>query len=257
VDAVVHLAARVHVMRETSADALAAYRAVNVGATERLARMAAQLGAIRIVYASSIKVNGESTAQEQFRPDDEPRPLDPYGVSKWEAERALWEIAATTPLEIVVVRPPLVYGPEVGGNFLRLLRLVSSGVPLPLARVRNRRSMIYVGNLSSALIACATQARAAGETYLVCDGEDLSTAELVIRLAHALRCRARLVPVPPSWLRLAGAIAGKADEVGRLIGSLTVDGSRLRSTLGWTPPHSVDAGLRETARWFSDSTRAT
>jgi nucleoside-diphosphate-sugar epimerase len=149
-----------------------------------------------------------------------------------------------------VVRPPLVYGPGVGGNFLRLLKLVRRGAPLPLGAVHNRRSMIYRGNLVSALIACAGDARAAGNTYLVSDGEDLSTRDLVSRLAKSLGTRARLWPVPPAALRLAGALTGKAAEVDRLIGSLAVDSSHIRTTLGWTPPHSVAEGLADTAQWF-------
>jgi nucleoside-diphosphate-sugar epimerase len=253
VDAVIHLAARVHVMRDTSTDPLAAFRAANVSATEALARAAAVHGVKRFVYVSSIKVNGEATAERAFTPSDTPNPVDAYGVSKWEAEQALRRLAGDKQLEVVVVRPPLVYGPGVGGNFLRLLRLVSAGVPLPLGSVRNARSMVYVENLAHALIACATHARAAGETYLVRDGEDLSTPDLITRLADAVGKKPRLLRIPLSVLGLAGALTGKRAEVERLTGSLRVDSSHLETTLDWSPPYSVGAGIAETARWFESA----
>jgi nucleoside-diphosphate-sugar epimerase len=253
VDAVVHLAARVHVMDEKAADPLHAFRSLNVDVTRALAEAAARRGVKRFVYVSSIKVNGESTRLEPFHPDDVPNPSDPYAVSKWEAEQCLWRICAETGLEGVVVRPPLVYGPGVGGNFLRLLKLVRRGVPLPFGAVENRRSMIYVGNLARALIACATDARAAGKTYLASDGRDLSTAELVRRLGDAMGVRARLVPIPPGLLKLAGSLTGKTAEVDRLIGSLALDSSHLLATLGWVPPYPVEEGLLATARWFTSA----
>ena len=250
VDAVIHLAARVHVMRESAADPLAEFRAVNVGVTESVARAAAAQGVKRFVFVSSVKVNGEATSAKPFTSDDVPAPRDPYGISKWEAERALARIADTSGLEVAIVRPPLVYGPGVGGNFLRLLKLLRRGIPLPFGAVDNRRSMIYNGNLASVLRACAVHPGAAGKTYLVSDGEDLSTAELTRRLAAVLGMRARLVPVPPPVLRLAGALTGKAGEIDRLVGSLRVDASRVRDELGWKPPHTVQEGLTETAAWF-------
>ena len=250
VDAVIHLAARVHVMRETAADPLSEFRALNVAGSETLAHAAAAAGVRRIVYVSSIKVNGEATFVTPFTADDIPRPQDPYGISKWEAEQGLQRIGAATGLEVAIVRPPLVYGPRVGGNFLRLLTLVRRGVPLPLGSVQNRRSMVYSGNLASALAACAIHPQAAGNTYLVSDGEDLSTPALVRQMAVLMGVRAPLWHVPPVVLSGAAALVGKRAEVQRLTGSLTVDGSPLRETLGWTPPFTVAEALTETTRWF-------
>jgi nucleoside-diphosphate-sugar epimerase len=253
VETVIHLAARVHVMRDISADPLEAFRAINVRATAALARAAAAQGVKRLVFVSSIKVNGEATAGRPFSEHEPARPVDPYGISKWEAERALWRVADETGLEVTIVRPPLVYGPGVGGNFLRLLKLVQRGIPLPFGAIENRRSMIYNGNFAYALIACATHANAAGKTYLVSDGEDLSTAELMRRLARALGTSARLLPVPAGILRVGGALTGRAAEIDRMIGSLVIDGSRIRSELCWRPPYSTNDGLTETARWFSST----
>jgi len=251
VDAVVHLAARVHVLRDTAADPVAEYRVVNVEATQGLARAAAARGVKRLVFASSIKVNGEATGDRPFRHDDVPAPADPYGVSKWEAECALHRISHETGLEVVVVRPPLVYGPGVGGNFRRLLKLVVRGMPLPFGAVDNRRSMIYNGNLANALAACSFHPDAAGKTYLVSDGEDLSTADLVRRLAAALGVTARLLPVPPQILRLAGALTGRTAEIDRLTGSLRVDSAPIRTELGWGAAYSMQEGLADTAGWFA------
>jgi len=255
VDVVIHLAARVHVMRERAADPLAAFRASNVEGTERLAREAVAHQVRRLVYVSSVKVNGERTDATPFTPDDAPAPQDPYGISKHEAERMLRAIADATDLEVTVVRPPLVYGPRVGGNFLRLLRLTRRAVPLPFGAVDNRRSMIYNGNLASALGACAFHPAAAGKTYLVSDGEDLSTAALIRRLACALGVKARLVPVPRPILQLAGTVSGKAAEVDRLVGSLQVQSGGIRADLGWSPGYTVDEGLAETAAWFRGLSR--
>ncbi|HYH42221.1 MAG TPA: NAD-dependent epimerase/dehydratase family protein [Burkholderiales bacterium] len=255
VDVVIHLAARVHVMRERAADPLAAFRASNVEGTERLAREAVAHQVRRLVYVSSVKVNGERTDATPFTPDDAPAPQDPYGISKHEAERMLRAIADATDLEVTVVRPPLVYGPGVGGNFLRLLRLTRRAVPLPFGAVDNRRSMIYNGNLASALGACAFHPAAAGKTYLVSDGEDLSTAALIRRLACALGVKARLVPVPRPILQLAGTVSGKAAEVDRLVGSLQVQSGGIRADLGWSPGYTVDEGLAETAAWFRGLSR--
>lgn len=255
VDTVVHLAARVHVMRETAQDPLEAFRAVNVGGTEALGRAAGTHGVKRIVYVSSIKVNGEVTTRHPFSPNDLASPSDAYGVSKWEAERVLREIGESCSLEVTVVRPPLVYGHGVGGNFLRLLRLVRRGVPLPFGAIDNRRSMIFNGNLADALIACAFHPCAAGKTYLVRDGEDLSTPDLLARLAAAMGVSPRIWPVPSGILRFAGLLTGRAAEVDRLIGSLVVDDSDIRSDLGWRPPFSVEQGLSETVAGFKSAAR--
>lgn len=253
-DAVIHLAARVHVMRETAADPLVEFSRVNVAATEHLARSAVAAGVRRLVFVSTVKVNGEATVGAPFRESDPPRPQDPYAISKWEAEQALWRIAAETGLEVVVVRPPLVYGAGVGGNFLRLLRWVKRGVPLPLASVRNRRSLIYVGNLADALVTCADRPEAAGKTYLVSDDQVLSMPELIRYLARSMGQKPRLWPCPPAALHLGGHWLGKGAEVERLIGSLEVDSGAIRRDLLWKPPFSARQGLEETVAWFMGET---
>ncbi len=250
IESVVHLAARVHVMRDIAADPLAAFRQVNVAGTERLVLQAAQAGVKRLVYLSSIKVNGEQTHGAPYREEDVPAPADPYGVSKWEAEQALHRIARETGLEVVVLRPPLIYGPEVKANFLRLLRGVDRGLPLPFGRIENRRSLLFVGNLCDAIATCLEHPAAAGETFLLSDGEDLSTPELIRRIATVMNRQSRLIPVPEALIELAGRLAGRHAEVERLVGSLCVDSSKIRDTLGWCPPYSVDDGLRRTVEWF-------
>jgi nucleoside-diphosphate-sugar epimerase len=240
-------------MRETASDPMIEFRTINVGVSETLAKAAIAHRVKRFVYVSSVKVNGEATSDQPYIRVDLPAPQDAYGISKWEAERALWAMTHSTGLEVTVVRPPLVYGAGVGGNFLRLLKLVSCGTPLPFSAVHNRRSMIYNGNLAHALIACAVHPNAAGKTYLVSDGEDISTPDLVRKLAAALGKRARLLPVPVGILQLAGAVTGKTAEIDRLVGSLQVDSSRMRSDLGWTPPFSLEEGIAATARWFAEA----
>lgn len=249
VRAVIHLAARVHVMTDRAADPLGEFRRVNRDWPERLARAAAEEGVRRFVYLSSIKVNGEDSAAP-FTEQDVPAPRDPYGISKWEAEQALAAVSSETGLETVVIRSPLVYGPGVGGNVLRLLKVLRRGIPFPLALIKNRRSLIYRGNLVDALIRCMQDRRAAGETYLVSDGEDLSTPDLIRRFASALGMAAPLWPLPLWVLRFIGQAVGKTDVIDRLIGSLQVDSSKIRRQLDWDPPYSVDQGLAETAVWF-------
>lgn len=245
VDSVVHLAARVHVMADKAVDPLAEFRRVNTAGTLHLARQAARAGVRRLVYLSSVKVNGEATAPgRKFTAADSPAPLDPYGISKMEAEQGLAAVATETGLEVVIIRPPLVYGPGVKGNFARLLALVERGVPLPLALVDNRRSMVALGNLVDLIITCLDHPAAAGQTFLVADGEDLATPELIRRLAQAMGRPARLWPLPVSLLRLGGRLLGHTAEVERLVGSLQVDIGHTCRTLGWTPPLSVDEGLR-------------
>lgn len=250
IDVVVHLAARVHVMQENAADPLAAFREVNVAGTERLARAAAHSSVRRLVFVSSIKVNGEQTNGVPFTGMDTPAPQDPYGVSKYEAEQVLHRVAQETGMEVVIVRPPLVYGPGVGGNFLRLLKLVSRGVPLPLASVNNLRSMIYLGNFVDALITCATHQAAAGKTYLVSDGKDLSTSELIRNMARLMDKAGRLISFPTALLQLLGHLTGKSGEVERLIGSLQIDSMPIRQELGWAPLFSMEQGLQETVQWY-------
>jgi len=249
VSGVVHLAARTHVLRETATNPLAEYRRINVSGTERLARSAAACGVRRLVFLSSVKVNGERTTGRPCTEGDTPRPEDAYGVSKWEAEQALSRIAAGTGLEVVVLRPPLVYGPGVKGNFLRLMNLVARGVPLPLGAVANRRSFIYTGNLAGAIVQALDAPQAAGRTYLVSDGEDVSTPDLVRALARALGVKPRLLSLPLAALGLGATLAGKRAEFARLTGSLQVDSSRIRQELGWEPRFSLTQGLTETARW--------
>ena len=248
-DTVIHLAARVHIMDDPAADPLREFRTVNTEGTRRLAREAARAGVRRLVFISSIKVNGEE-ADAPYTEDSPARASDPYGISKWEAEQALRQIESETGLEVVIARPTLVYGPGVKANFLNMIKVVSRGYPLPLGSITNRRSLTFVGNLVDALTCCAVHPAAAGQTYLVSDGEDVSTPELIRRTAAALGVPARLLPFPPALMRLAGKLTGRSAAVRRLTGSLAVDSSKIRSDLGWQPPYTLDQGLGETARWF-------
>jgi nucleoside-diphosphate-sugar epimerase len=243
VDTVVHLAAVAH-----RAAGEAEIRRTNFDATLKLAESAA--GSVRrFVFLSSVKVHGEDSGTEAYSEAAPLRPEDAYGRSKLEAERALTDLAARSGMELVMIRPPLVYGPQVKANFLRLLRWIDSGLPLPLASVRNRRSLIYLENLIDAIARCAEHPDASG-AFLVSDEEAVSTPELVARIARALGRPPRLIPFPPALLRLAGTVAGHVDEVRRLTGNLLVDHSRARRVLDWRPPHALDKGLAETVRWF-------
>jgi nucleoside-diphosphate-sugar epimerase len=253
VDSVVHLAARVHVMKEAASDPLAAFRQVNVVATERLAREATKAGVRRFIFVSSIGVCGQEVNKQTglcYSEADAPAPYNPYTISKWEAEQILHRISKETGLQSVVLRPPLVYGPDAPGNFDRLITLVYRGLPLPLAGVKNRRSFVYVGNLTSSILACLKYPKALCQTFLVSDGEDLSTPELIRRIAHALGRPARLLPFPASLLRLAGWLTGQTETTDRLLNTLVVDSSKIRRTLDWTPPYSIGQGLQRTAEWF-------
>lgn len=245
IDYVVHLAARVHVMNETSANPLAQFRAINTEATVCIAKQAAALGVKRFIYVSSIKVNGEATAGSPFVADDIAKPMDDYAVSKAEAEAQLQNISLHSAMQVVCVRPPLIYGPGVRGNFLRLIKLVEKGLPLPLAMIKNNRSMVSVGNMVDLLECCIRHPQAAGEIFLVSDGISLSTPELICKLADCLDVPARLFPVPLSLLKLAGKITGQSSTISRLCGSLEVDITKTRERLGWQPPQSVEAGIRE------------
>ncbi len=244
-DAVVHLAARVHVMHEKAAKPLALYRSTNTDATLNLARQAARAGVKRFVFISTIKVNGEGRTMP-YRETDAPAPEDAYAISKWEAEQGLQQIARETGLEVVILRPPLVYGPGVKANFLRLLRTVERGWPLPLGAIRNRRSLLYLGNFVDAIRLCVEHPAAAGQTFLLDDGEAVSTPDLVRAVAHAMKRPARLLWVPVSMLEFMGTLLGKRTAVSRLTGSLWVDSSLIRSRLSWTPPYSMEAGLAAT-----------
>jgi len=249
-DVVIHLAARAHVIRDEVSDPLVAFRTVNATGTATLAWAAARAGVRRLIYLSSVKVNGERTGSAPFRESDMPAPKDAYGLSKYEAEQVLWQIAAETGLEVTILRPPLVYGPGVKANFLRLLQWVDGGFPLPLASVKNQRSLLYVGNLVDAIVACLSHSAAAGQLFLLSDGEDISTPALIRRLATVLGRRPHLLPFPLFLLRFAAALAGKEKEGDRLLGSLAVDMTCIRQQLGWNPPYSMAEGLRSTISWF-------
>ncbi len=248
VDAVIHCAARVHVMQEQAADPLAEFRRANVEGTLRLARQAVAAGVRRFVFVSSIKVNGEQTPPGQpFRADDAPQACDPYGISKHEAEEALLALGAESGLEVVIVRPPLIYGPGVKANFLSMLRWLNRGVPLPLGAIDNRRSLVALDNLVDLIVTCLTHPAAANQTFLVTDGEDVSTTELLRRMGQAMNRSARLIAVPAGLLEQAAALVGKRDMAQRLCGSLQVDMQKTRQLLGWNPPLNLDQGLKKAA----------
>lgn len=254
---VVHLAARVHVMKDRATDPLAEFRRVNVDGTENLARQAAKAGVRRFIYLSSIKVNGESTPPGRpFTADATPQPIDAYGISKAEAELRLRKVAEETGLEVVIIRPVLVYGPGVKANFLSMMCWLQKGIPLPLGAVNNVRSLLAVDNLVDLIIVCLDHPAAANEVFLASDGEDMSMPELLRRTATALGTKARLLPVPPILMEAAAALVGKTDVVQRLCGSLQVDIGKTRRLLGWSPPVSVDAALRQTADDFLENSPA-
>src|SRR6266850_1650629 len=247
VGTVVHLAAIAHRSNQVERE----IRRVNCDSAVRLAEAAAGIVG-RFIFLSSVKVHGEDSGGGTCVEDDALDPRDSYARSKLEAERALTETTARNGMELVLIRPPLVYGPEVKANFLRLLGWADSGLPLPFASVRNRRSLIYVGNLVDAIARCAEHPAARGP-FLVSDDETVSTPELVSRITRALERPARLIPVPPALLRAAGMIAGRRDEIQRLIGNLAIDSSKARRLLDWRPPYALDEGLAETARWFKSA----
>lgn len=249
VEILVHLASRTHVMRETASNPLAEYRKVNVVGTEHLARQAAAAGIKRLVFLSSVKVNGEGRL-DPYTEDDLPAPEDHYGVSKLEAEEVLWKVSAETGMEVVILRSPLVYGPGVKANFLSLLKAVHGGIPLPFGSIRNKRSFIYLDNLVDAIAVCLTHLAAVGSIYLVSDGDDISTPELIRKVAFAFERPVRLFAFPPRLIRFIGSMVGKGDTVNRLVGALTVDTRKIRQELDWHPPYNMEQGLRETADWF-------
>lgn len=251
IDTVIHLAARAHILNEDAVDPINAFRQTNFRGTERLAYSAAASGVKRLVYVSSIGVNGLQTETGRpFSESDTPNPHNPYALSKLEAEQALARISAETGLEVVIVRPPLVYGGNAPGNFAQMVKVLKRGVPLPLASVHNLRSLIYLENLVDALILCAVAPEASGNTYLVSDGEDISTPDLLRQLGAAIGQPARLFPCPASLLQLAGRLAGKTDQIDRLLGSLQIDSEKIRRELGWVPPYTLEQGLRATAEWY-------
>jgi nucleoside-diphosphate-sugar epimerase len=266
-DTVVHLAARVHVLREEASDQLAEFRAVNTEGTMNLARQAVQAGVRRFVLLSSIKVNGEQTSppfpqvrvrlrgeREYFSENDLPAPQDPYAVSKWEAEQGLLQLAAEVGMEVVIIRPPLVYGPGVKANFLAMMRWLRRGIPLPLGAIHNKRSLVALDNLVDLIVTCIGHPLAANQIFLVGDGEDLSTTELLSRMGKYLGKPARLLPIPQKIIETGLKGVGRSDLAQRLCGSLQVDISKARQLLGWNPPLSVDEGLRRTAQGFLHET---
>lgn len=242
---VIHCAARAHIMKDEVADPLAEYRRVNVNGTLNLARQAARAGVRRFVFISSIKVNGEATVSGQaFTASDTPAPDDPYGGSKLEAEQGLRQIAKETGMEVVIIRPPLVYGPGVKGNFKSLMALASKNLPLPLGAIHNQRSLVGIDNLVDLVITCVDHPAAANQTFLVSDDHDLSTTELLKIMTKAAGKRSRLLPVPAGLLRLGAALLGKKAVADRLLGNLQVDITRTKETLGWQPPVSVEEGIK-------------
>lgn len=241
-DAVIHLAGRAHVMDEQAADPLAAFRAVNVEQTLALARQAMAHRVRRFIYISSVKVNGEHTADQPFRSTDMPAPQDPYGISKYEAECQLLALAKDR-MEVVIIRPPLIYGPGVKANFRQLINAVRRGIPLPFGAVNNLRSLVYVGNLVDLIMTCLQHPHAANRVWMVSDNHDLSTPALIRMLGDVLEVPARLIDLPPGLLRSVASLAGKKAQAEKLLGSLQVDISPTQAVLGWTPPYSVRQGL--------------
>lgn len=254
VDVVIHAAARVHVMNEVAVDPLAAFREVNVEATLNLARQAAEYGVKRFIFISSIKVNGEGTeAGAVYRADDTPAPIGPYATSKLEAEQGLMSLAANTGMEVVVIRPVLVYGPGVKANFLSMMRWLYRGVPLPFGAVNNLRSLVAIDNLVDLIVTCSDHPAAANQVFLASDGEDVSTTQLLRKLANALGKPARLFPIPTRIMSGVAAMIGKRAMADRIFGSLQVDISKNRKLLGWEPPVTLDKALGLTAQHFLDS----
>jgi nucleoside-diphosphate-sugar epimerase len=248
---IIHAAARVHVMNDLSADPEAEYQRINVAGTLNLAEQAAAAGVKRFIFVSSIKVNGEATGMGQAFTADQPcSPSDPYGVSKAKAEQGLRELAARTGMEVVIIRPVLVYGPGVKANFLSMMRWLDKGIPLPLGAINNRRSLVALDNLVDLIVTCTRHPAAANQTFLVSDGNDLSTTGLLRQMAKALGKPARLIPVPMWLLTMGATLLGKRAFSQRLCGSLQVDISKTCTMLGWTPPVSVEQALKKTAQYY-------
>ena len=250
IDSIVHLAARVHVMKDNSADPLREFRQVNLDGTVNLARQAAQAGVRRLVFISSIKVNGEKTVGQYFTENDEPAPQDPYGISKFEAEQELRQIAGRTGLEVVILRPPLMYGPLVKANFYQLMNAIYRGWPLPLGSIHNQRSLLYVNTFADAIRVCLSHPNASGKTFLVSDDRSISTADLVTKLGYFLQRTPRLLNVPVVWMKLGGKCLGKSAVIERLTSSLVVNSNKIRQELDWTSPDSFEAGMQKTVEWF-------
>ncbi|MDQ6994879.1 MAG: SDR family oxidoreductase [Mariprofundaceae bacterium] len=243
VDVVIHCAARVHVMNDDSEDPLTEFRKVNVDGTLNLARQAVDSGVKRFVFISSIKVNGEATNDRAFTPNDMIQTHDPYALSKWEAEQGLFKLAETTNMEVVVIRPPLIYGSGVKANFKKMMQVVEKGLPLPLGAVHNQRSRVALDNLVDFICLCTKHPKAANEVFLISDGEDVSTTELLQKVAKAMDKKVRLIPVPVSFMRFIAKLLGKSDVADRLFGSLQIDSSKARNLLGWQPVITMDEQL--------------
>lgn len=251
IDVVIHLAARVHIMNEKSGSALDEYRQINSIATRNLAQHAAKCGVKRFVFLSSIKVNGEYTVNNvPFTEESAPKPEDPYGLSKLYAEQYLQTISQETGLEVVIIRPPLIYGPQVKANFLKMLGLVKKGLPLPFGQVKNSRNLLYVGNLVSALCTVVSHPNAANQTYLVADDESLSLTQMMNLIAQAMDVKLRLIPIPVGMMAALFRLLGLKSLTTRLFGSLEVSNHKIKSQLGWVPPVHVAEGLTETVKWY-------
>lgn len=245
-DVIIHTAARAHIMRDNVAEPLAEYRKVNVGGTLNLARQAAEYGIKRFIFISSIKVNGERTLKgKPFLSEDIPAPEDAYGLSKLEAEQGLRKLAVETGMEVVIIRPTLVYGRNVKGNFANLIKLIEKGLPLPLGAVHNKRSMVALDNLVDLVITCIDHPAAANQVFLASDGEDISTTELLRKVAKAMGKKSRLIPIPAGLLMFSATLLGKKSMVQRLLGSLQVDISKARDLLGWRPLETMEEQLRK------------
>ncbi len=250
IDSIVHLAARAHIMKDTSSDPLSTFRRVNVEGTVNLARQAARANVRRFIFTSSIKVNGEKTEGTGFTETDESAPEDPYGISKYEAEQELRQVAKETGLDVVILRPPLIYGPLVKANFYQLMNIIYNGWPLPLGKVNNQRSLLYVGAFASAIKTCLMHPNASGKTFLVSDEKSLSTSELIIKLGEFLNRPPRLLNIPLSWMKLGGKFLRKAAAIDKLTSSLVIDNTKIQQELNWASPYSIDSGMQKTAEWF-------
>ena len=248
VDVLIHLAARVHIMNDLESDPFSKFNQSNVQGTLMLAKQASKAGVKRFIFISSVKVNGETTSDDQpFTSDDHHIPTDPYGLSKYEAEQGLLSLAKETGMEVVIIRPPLVYGPDVKANFASMMHWVKKGIPLPLGAIHNKRSLVAIENLVSFIIHCIDHPKAANEIFLISDGEDVSTTELLKKVAKAFQVYSWLIPIPVSWMKLAARIVGKGDVANRLFSSLQVDSSKARDLLGWQQVITMDEQLKKTA----------
>ncbi len=251
IDVVVHLAARVHVMHDDALNPLDEFRLVNVAGTEHLARCAADKGIKRIVYISSIKVNGEESVNcNRFSEMDDSLPIDPYGVSKWEAEESLCKIAQETGLEVVIIRPPLIYGEGVKANFYNLIKLCDTNIVLPFGAIENKRSLVYLGNLVDFIALCAEHPKAINETFLISDDCDISTSDLIKGMKQVLGRKNFLISIPKYFLVFMLTLIGKKSVVSRLCGNLQVDTAKAKTLLGWRPPYTFEQGLKTTIDWY-------